>query len=57
MTFRELLKAYDVNPDEVLDTIVGMPDLPQPGRITLGAEIEAFELRLNVNIHLRAKES
>lgn len=55
MTFRELLKAYDIDPEEVLDTVVGMPDLPQPGRITVGAQIEASEMRLDVGIHLHRK--
>jgi hypothetical protein len=55
MTLRELLKAYDINPEEVLETVVGIPDLPQPGRIAVGAHIEALEMRLDVGIHLHKK--
>lgn len=52
MTLRKLLEEYGINPEDMLDTVVGLPDLPGPGRITVSADIRAQSLSLEIGIHL-----
>lgn len=57
MTLRELLLAHDIDPNVVLRTPVGMPELPQPGRITVSVTIEASEMRLEIGVHLKGENA